>query len=153
MSGDIPLHIKDAVPKNPNKAIAWNQTYKGDEDKLHVVVPDDAVLVCPTCFANARPKCAYTFATYGQHHGPVCKQGREYQMGSNRLALSRAKNVRIYVHVPTPTNRQLSDSTTRSIIHELSVTNSNGKPTNCCFSCPQKHRMMRKTRWILQSIL
>ena len=58
---------RDKLDKNPDTPIAWTQGHK-----LHVMVPDDAVLVCPHCFAEGSKKYSYKFSTYGQQHGPIC---------------------------------------------------------------------------------
>ena len=58
---------RDKVDKNPEEPLGWTQGHK-----LHVMVPDDAVLVCPHCLASGSKKFSYKFSTYGQQHGPIC---------------------------------------------------------------------------------
>jgi hypothetical protein len=60
--------LKKRLQNSSEVPIAWTEC-----KQLHVFVPDDAMLVCPSCYTRD-PKCknfAYKFANYGQNHGPA----------------------------------------------------------------------------------
>jgi hypothetical protein len=74
MSSNSSFNEYTATVRNkPDQIHAWFQPFKQEGIRLHVVVPDDAKLVCRRCFVGNRSKYAFTFSSYAQKHGPKCQ--------------------------------------------------------------------------------